>query len=159
VEFGLGGANFGYDAFVLAEFCYNRVYTLAAFFTSLIILQSITLSQNPSASNLIKLSFCFGLSLTHHLSSILLGPWLLLLILWTLRNQRIKLQFWFISIIVALLPLGIYLYLPIRFLSNTSINYVINYFDANLASLKGLYWMISGKMFGPEMFGRPLLED
>jgi len=24
VEFGLGGTNFGYDAFVLAEFCNNR---------------------------------------------------------------------------------------------------------------------------------------
>jgi hypothetical protein len=134
----------------------TEVYTLAAFFTALIILLTIQLAQSPSGFGLVKLSFFFGLSLTHHISSVLLGPWLLFFVFLTVRKQRIKLRYWLFSVLFGLLPLIIYLYLPLRFLSNPTLNYVSNYFDVDLASLKGIIWMLTGRMFGPEMFGRSL---
>ena len=55
-------------------------------------------------------------------------------------------------------PLLLYAYLPIRFVTDPPLNYVGDYFDVNLASLQGLLWMVSGRMFAAEVFGRPLAE-
>jgi hypothetical protein len=50
---------------------------------------------------------------------------------------------------------SIYLYLPIRYVSDTPLNYARDYWNIDLASLDGFAWMVSGQMFRGFMFAVP----
>jgi len=133
-----------------------EVYTLNALLTGAIVFLAISLYQQPRATTLIGLAFVSGLSLTHHPSTALLFPGLLILV-WGRRKQiEVGWRPWLISLVALGLPLLLYLYLPLRYQANPPLNYVGSYFDVNLASLPGLLWMVSGQMFAQEVFGRPL---
>ena len=134
----------------------TEVYTLNAFLTSIIVLLAITLYQQPRAKSLIGLAFISGLSLTHHPSTILLFPGLLILVLGRRKQIGGNWRSWLASLVALGLPLLLYLYLPLRYQSNPALNYVGDYFDVNLATLPGLLWMVTGQMFAQEVFGRSL---
>jgi hypothetical protein len=51
----------------------------------------------------------------------------------------------------------IYLYLPIRYLSDTPLNYARQW-GVDLTTVEGLLWMVSGRMFGASFFSVPLSE-
>jgi hypothetical protein len=57
-----------------------------------------------------------------------------------------------------LLGASIYLYLPIRYLSDAPLNYARDYWQVNLASWDGFWWMVTGRMFGSLFFALPLSD-
>lgn len=73
-----------------------------------------TLSEDAFARRLALLAFCFGLGLTHHATTVLLGP-ALLLSLFVRRSAWLRsLRAWLWAISAGLAPLLLYLYVPLR---------------------------------------------
>jgi hypothetical protein len=135
-----------------------EVYALNAFLVACMVLMAIIWYERPTRKALIWLAFIVGLSLTHHPSSMLLLPGLAVLVLLRSREAQLSWRSVWPAIPVMLAPLLLYLYLPLRSLANPPLDYVGGYFDVNLASIEGLLWMISGRMFGEEVFGRSIAD-
>jgi hypothetical protein len=138
---------------VLAE-----VYSLNLLLIACVSLAALVWNENPRTKTLLLLLFFFGLSLTHHPSALLLGPGILLLIIVKWRRNQLSWRPAFLALALFALPLMLYLYIPIRFQANPSLNYVGDYFNRNLTTIDGVLWMISGRMFAQEIFGRGLAE-
>jgi hypothetical protein len=98
------------------------------------------------------LAFVFGLSMTNHVTSALLIPSLALVVCSKLgvKGTLKKLPFVGFS---SLMGLMVYLYLPIRFAADPPLNYVKNYYNIDLSTLSGLFWMISGRAYRFFAFG------
>ncbi len=135
-----------------------EVYALNALLLSGVIYLDIRFIQQPSALTLTALAFVLGLSMTNHPSTILLVPGMIIS-LW-MGRQSIELSWSFLLAATGafVLPLLLYLYLPLRFMAKPDLNYVAEYFTADLSSVRGLFWMVSGQMFAQEVFGRSLRE-
>ena len=114
-----------------------EVYTLQGLFTALIVYLALAwdsalpgrppangLAGHPAplAPQLAWLALVFGLALAHHRTTLLLAPGLAVFVLWTdpglLRRPRQVLSL----VGLVLLPLALYLYLPLRGLTTTSLD-------------------------------------
>lgn len=135
-----------------------EVYSLNALLVSLVVVAAIKWYEKPTQRTIITLMFLSGLSLTNHPSAMLMAPGLLLLVVIRGRGAGINWRAWLGALVFFFVPLLLYAYLPIRFSADPALNYVGDYFDIDLATTSGLLWMISGRMFGPEVFGRSLKE-
>ena len=135
-----------------------EVYALNAFLIACIVLLAIIWHNRPTRRTLIWLAFIVGLSLAHHPSAMLLLPGLATLVLLRTREAQLTWRTAWPIPLALMAPLLLYLYLPIRSLASPSLNYVGDYFGVNLASIEGLLWMVSGRMFADEIFGRSVLE-
>jgi hypothetical protein len=135
-----------------------EVYALNAFLISCIVLMAIIWHERPTRRALIWLAFLVGLSFTHHPSSMLLVPGLAVFVILRSRETQLSLNNMWPTIPAAIAPLVLYLYLPIRSMAGPPLDYVGDYFDVNLASIKGLIWMVSGQMFAEELLGRSVME-
>ena len=135
-----------------------EVYALNAFLIACVVLMAIIWYEQPSRRNLIGLAFIVGLSLTHHPSSMLLLPGLVVLVLLRASEARLTWRKAWPVLPAMMVPLLLYLYLPLRSAAGPPLDYVGDYFNVNLASIEGLLWMVSGRMFAEELFGRPILE-
>ncbi len=91
---------------------------------------------------------CFvllGLGMANHLTTVLLWAALFLTALWEKRSVRALAV---LGSAVAILLLGLlYLYLPLRAAAAPAIDYIHTYFDVDLTTLRGVAWMVSGRMF------------
>jgi hypothetical protein len=126
-----------------------EVYTLNAFFVALLLLLAI--SRPPTPGTLYLLAFAGGLSLTHHRTMVLLVPGLLLYLLLTDYRALLRPKTVGLAALFFLLPLLLYLYLPLR---------------GHLGSLDGTYqntltgfWrQISAGGYGAFIFGNPFAQ-
>ena len=105
--------------------------------------------------SLFSLAFGFGLGLGNHLSLILLAPGFACLALpraeaW--RQPRLLVKTMLASVIGAC----IYLYLPLRQHGQPTLDYVRDYWQVDLGTWSGFWWMVSGRMFGSQFFSVPL---
>jgi hypothetical protein len=134
---------------------FAELYSLHACFIAGLILLALKWQKQGHPWQLYILAFCFGLGTGNHLSLVLLGPGFAWLILNTLpqpwRHPRLLLT----AAACGLLGASIYLYLPLRHLSDTPLNYARDYWQINLAGWSGFWWMISGQMFGASFFSVP----
>lgn len=135
-----------------------EVYSLNTLLVSLMVVAAIKWYEKPTRRTIITLMFLSGLSLTNHPSAMLMAPGLLLLVVIRGKGAGINWRAWLGALVIFFVPLLLYAYLPIRFSADPALNYVGDYFDVDLATPSGLLWMISGRMFGPEVFGRSLKE-
>lgn len=135
-----------------------EVYTLNALLIGGVILAAILFYEKSGGKTLIAVATTFGLSLAHHPSALLLGPGLVALVLSRVRGHGINGKAWLAALFGLTAPMFLYLYLPLRYAADPALNYVGDYFDMNLASAEGLIWMVSGRMFSQELFGRSLVE-
>jgi transmembrane protein TMEM260 (protein O-mannosyltransferase) len=101
------------------------------------------------------LALLFGLAFANHMATILVALILLPYILWNLPTQRGRM---FTLVIIGGVAGALYLYLPLRFAAHPQFNLVAQYFDRDLTQPGDLLWMVSGRMFGREMFAYPLLD-
>lgn len=101
------------------------------------------------------LALLFGMGLGNHLSLVLLLPGFALLALSVPLPWR-QPRWLLLSVLCGLLGASIYLYLPLRFLADPALNYAGDYWDIDLASWSGFWWMITGRMFDPIFFAVPL---
>lgn len=97
-----------------------EVYTLAALFFLVMIFQTLTWLETKSPRRLMFLALTAGLALTHHVIIALFFPVFLVFILWNQPDLIKKPDWRRIGKIIALflLPLLLYLYLPIRSAAN-----------------------------------------
>lgn len=90
-----------------------EVYTLNAFFISLLLMIALNPFQAPR-QKIWGLALVTGLSLTHHRTAALLVPALALYLLLTLKTGFFDKRTLPLALLVGLLPLLLYLYLPLR---------------------------------------------
>ena len=95
-----------------------EVYALHAFFMLLNLYLLLLWKETQHRKWLYIFSFCFGLSLTNHLTSVLFIPAFLYLILfkrrYAINKRRIKIKLVFFCMFIFLIGLLPYLYLPLR---------------------------------------------
>ena len=107
------GINFTYWSQALIA----EVYTLHVVLVLLLLLATQNLAHAPAPRHLLAVALLAGLALTHHALSLLLLPALALYLLltWTRADwQRLSLGSWLLALFVGLLPLLLYLYIPLR---------------------------------------------
>ncbi|MCB0192363.1 MAG: DUF2723 domain-containing protein [Anaerolineae bacterium] len=90
-----------------------EVYTLNALFVISILLVAVS-AQRDSRQPIYWLAFLFGLSLTHHRTTVLLLPAVTIYLLLIYGTTLFHPKTIFIALLFGLLPLFIYLYLPLR---------------------------------------------
>jgi hypothetical protein len=131
----------------------NEVYTVHLFFVTalfLLVLSSRMLSFGDLARMTVLGSYLIGLSLSHHLSTLLLAPAILF---WVLATRSVRVhaaRLLAIAVPVFLLALTVYLYLPIR----ASLSPAANWGDPS--TLENLVRHISGWQYQVWMFNKPL---
>jgi hypothetical protein len=134
-----------------------EVYTLHTFLLGLTLLQLLRWREDPSGRNLYGLAFISGLSLTNHVSSVFLLP-LIIWMVWRQLGFRGSLKMVPGAALSFLLGLSPYLYFPIRFAANPPLNYVRTYYNVDLTTLSGIWWMISGQAYRFFAFGYGLSQ-
>jgi hypothetical protein len=88
-----------------------------------------------------------GVGLGLHLSLVLMLPGLALLVLAPPLPIRIRPTLLLAGALCGLLGSSVYLYLPIRFLSDLPLNPARDYWHVDLATWRGWWWMVSGAGF------------
>jgi len=89
-----------------------EVYALGTFLIVAVLFSAQSARQNQSAKLLLLHSFLFGLALTNHLSALTLAP--VLLHTHIAARGRYSLRTLLLSLLFLVLPLTLYLYLPVR---------------------------------------------
>jgi hypothetical protein len=104
---------------------------------------------------LLWLCLLYGLGLGNHLALAVMAPGFLLLVtggmpeIW--KQPRLLLA----GAAAMLGGCAVYLYLPIRAAAGVTMNYARD-FGVDVTTWSGFWWMVSGSMFGAQMFGVPL---
>jgi len=125
----------------------TEVYTLHTFFLALCVLLIIAHLRSFSYWKLLLFSFVYGLSLCNHTSGILFAFGYLWLLSLNFKLNAKNVAFLVPMILIFILGLLPYLYLPIRVLSNPPLNYAREYSGINLTNIRGVWWMISGQAY------------
>jgi hypothetical protein len=113
----LGAALFAVGQVFWRQATIAEVYTLNALFVALLLLLAASLpfvSPKKQEQRILWLAFCFGLSLTHHRTTLLLLPALALFLLLSYRSLISKPRVILLGVGLLLLPLLLYLYIPWR---------------------------------------------
>ncbi|MGF1507026.1 MAG: protein O-mannosyl-transferase family [Anaerolineae bacterium] len=153
----VSGLALGLSGLLWSQAVIAEVYALEALLTAALLHFAVHWWQTDEQRSLVGLMLLFGLSLTNHLASVLLGPGLLVLVVWGIKQQKTSLRWVAAAALTGLLPLTLYAKLPMRFAANPALNYVGTYFPhIDLTTPGGIVWMVSGRMFASEMFGVPL---
>jgi hypothetical protein len=129
-----------------------EVYTLHLFLMlcSLYMWRRALLSGRPAWY--IAALAVLGLAMGNHPTSILLWGTLLLSLIWQpTRSWRFGVMGTALGILVAG---ALYLYFPLRADANPAADYVRTYFPVNLGSVKGIWWLVSARMFAPDFYFR-----
>lgn len=100
------------------------------------------------------LTFGLGLGLGVHLSLVLLVPGFSVIVLATLPKPWREWRLLATAVATGCLGLTVFLYLPVRYMSDTPLNYA-KLWHVDLTTLQGFWWMVTGKMFGSLFFSVP----
>jgi hypothetical protein len=132
-----------------------EVYTLHTFFAALTFLLLYRWTETRQDHWLYLFVFTYGLGLTNHVSGILIAPAYAWVILRTVswRALLTRLPLLALLFLVGLAP---YIYLPLRYASNPPLNYVADYYEVDLTTFKGMWWMVSGAAYRFFAFGYDL---
>jgi hypothetical protein len=97
--------------------------------------------------------FIWGLSFGNHMTTVLLGPAIAFLIGMGLWRQRIKWQQLLPLAVCFIVPLGVYLYLPLRYLAEAE-PYMMSYYTPegvlirmNTTTIEGMWWVLTARQF------------
>jgi hypothetical protein len=134
-----------------------ELYALQGTFVTGLILLALKWRDEMKPHLLYALAFFFGLGLGNHLSLVLLAPGF---ILWLLTaERRLWQQRWHLPVAAGfgLLGASVYLYLPLRYMSDTPLNYALAW-GVDLTTWRGFWWMVTGRMFGSLFFAVPLTQ-
>ena len=99
-------------------------YSLNTFFIAVLVLISLHLFANPNKIRLFWfLAFAFGLSLSHHAVVLFLAPALAFIVILSLGKQILNVRLILPAVLLFVLGLLPYIYLPIRAFQNPSVNW------------------------------------
>jgi len=148
----LAVAQFFWALALIAE-----VYTLHTAILAGVLLALLRWADRPTPGRLALATFLMGMGFGNHVATVLAAPGCL----WFVLNAepRKALEPRSLGLAAAGLAAGlvVYLYLPLVYWTRPEFNYV-GWFDAagefepvNLATLQGLWWLVSGKVFADVM--------
>ncbi len=136
-----------------------EVYTLNAFFVALVFYlllkwrdgdgQRRATSNDKGGGYLLLAAFIYGLSLGNHLSMLMLGPAVLLLIVKGKLGDRVNLKGLFAAGLCFFLGLSIYLFLPLRAMQHPPVNW------GDPHTWSGFLWTVSGQLYRRFAFALP----
>ena len=134
-----------------------EVYTLHALLTGLVLLMLLLWERGGERRHLYVAAAIWGLSFGNHMSTVLLGPAFGYLLLVGVHRRAFAWRD--ILPVAGLFSIGLltYAYLPLRYLAGAGVH--VGHFDGvgeftriNLASIGGMWAMLSGKEFGVFLF-------
>lgn len=135
-----------------------EVYTLQTAISAGLILALMAWSIKPTPVRLGLAGLMIGLGLSHHMATVLLLPGAAVYALTVNPRQIFRWKSAAAGLAGIALGLAFYVYLPVRYLAQPAFNYA-GMFDAagvfhpdNLASLEGLWKMVTGATFASRMF-------
>lgn len=131
-----------------------ELYAVQAMFTAVLLWLAWQWRQEGKRWQLVLFALCYGLGLGVHLSLVLLLPGFLVL-LWAGKRPWQDVGSWGTAVLAGGLGLLVYLYLPLRYASDTPLNYA-RIWQVDLTTWHGFWWMVSGRMFASLFFGVPL---
>lgn len=141
-----------------------EVYTLHTLIMAALILTLLRWGENPTPRRLGVAALLVGLGMAHHMATTLLIPGVVWYVLSTAPAKALAPRAILAATAGVLLGLTPYLYFPLRYLAGPDFNYA-GLFDASLqfravdlASLLGLWWMVTGQAFSGQMFAYTPLE-
>jgi len=129
-----------------------EVYTLHAFMLALLLLCAERALATRQVRWLVAMALVFGLSLSNHVTGILYSP-VLAWVAWKALPRRQVLPVGLGLVLVAIVGLTPYLYLPLRAASNPPLDYVRDYYAVDLRTLGGVWWMVTGQAYRFFAFG------
>lgn len=150
---GTGMLAFSYNFWSMATVA--EVYTLHTFFTALILILFQRWMKTEDRRWLPVIAFVTGLSLTNHVSSVLILPGFALFVLYRIGLRALLKQLPLLFF-CGLIGLSFYLYLPVRAAANPAMNYIDAFYNVDLTKPTGLLWMISGQAYHFFSFGYDL---
>ena len=146
-----------------------EVYALSALLIALLILTAIIFIQTNDPRWLGAMAFVFGLGLTNHLPILFVGAPLGAYCVWAYSRIRVfgysgvrvtssprayahtRIPEYPNTLFLFLLPLTLYLYLPLRAQANPPMNW------GNPATLSAFWAHVSGKLYQPHVFATPMV--
>lgn len=141
----VGTLIFAFTPTLWSQATTNEVYSLAIFFSSVIIYLAILWKKNKNRKILYLLIFLYGLSFGNHMSTILLLPGLIFLLI-SEKDEMFNLKIIFQLLLFLLLGISVYFYLPIRAEQNPILNW------GNPTSWDNFFRHISGWQYQVWMF-------
>jgi len=129
-----------------------EVYTLHTLLLGVVLLLLLRWRESPSARRLFAVALAFGFSLTNHVSSVFMLP-IIVWFVWRNIGWRESIRMVPGAALACLLGLSPYLYFPIRFAADPPLNYVRTYYDVDLGTMQGMWWMVSGQAYRFFAFG------
>jgi hypothetical protein len=138
-----------WSASVIAE-----VYSLHGFLNAITIYLLLLWNRSGNSKLLYGAGFIWGLSFGNHMTTALLGPAVAFLVGLGLWEKRIKWPQLFPLAVCTVLPLSIYLYLPLRYLAG-AVPYALGYYDiqgnfvrTDTTTIEGVWSALTASQFG-----------
>lgn len=156
----LASAQFFWALALIAE-----VYTLHTAMLAGILLALLRWSESPTPARLALATFLTGLAFGNHVATVLAAPGLAWFVLASDPKRAFEPRTLALAALGLVAGLAVYLYLPLVYWTRPEFNYV-GWFDASgrfdpidLATVEGLWWLVSGKVFADVMmaYTRPEL--
>jgi hypothetical protein len=150
---------FGFSYYFWAQAVVAEVYTLHTLLLSGLLLLLLQWESSRSDGLLAAVGLLYGLSLGNHLSSLLLAPGLGAFVLAVAGKEILAPRRLLLLGGPMLAGLGIYAYLPLRYLAAPAFNYAGHYDAAgsflplDLTRPENLWWLVSGQGFRNLMLG------
>lgn len=132
-----------------------EVYMLHTLLMAGVLLLLMHWLDHPTHRRLYAIFLCFGLAFANHMASLLVAVVLMPYLLARTPGWRERVAA--LAITAATTAL-LYLYLPIRYAAQPEFNLIARYFERDLRAPGEIAWMVSGQMFGGEMFAYALLD-
>lgn len=138
---------FAFSSTLWSQATQAEVYSLTVLLST--ILLCLAVSRGPAGRGILLLSFAVGVALTNHMSVLALAVPTVIYLLFT-RRKLVNGRTILLSVLLFLLGLSIYLYLPVR----SARDPVLNWGDPK--SLVNLFRHVSGKQYRVWMFSSSL---
>jgi Protein of unknown function (DUF2723) len=130
-----------------------ELYALHAASIAALLLLVLRWRESARPRQLYGLALLFGIGTGNHLSLMLLLPGFAWLAATGREAPWRRLGTLLTALVCLVVGAAVYLYLPIRYASDTPLNYARTYWHVDLATPAGLLWMLSARMFGSFIFG------
>lgn len=148
----LAVAQFFWALALIAE-----VYTLHTAILAGVILALLRWSDRPTPGRLALATFLMGIGFGNHVATVLAAPGCVWFVLNAEPKEALRARSLALAAVGLAAGLAVYLYLPLVYWTRPAFNYV-GWFDSvgrfepiDLATIEGLWWLVSGKVFADVM--------
>jgi len=135
-----------------------EVYTLHTLIMMAFLLFLLQWDRTGEGAYLLLAGLTFGLGMANHTTVLFMIPGAAI---WVIFSPRLSGRVWLTLTgagVLALMGLLLYGYFPIRDAAEPAINYVSQYYQVDVSTLKGVWWMMSGQAYRFYAFGYDLSD-